>query len=153
MRVLLEGGPVEEADAICCANERATASLSARLEALARTGFSTPSERAVAAMILRRGLPHLAREIAALRRLPVPADDARIAATMIGSLGEKRLIGEGLARAFERGSGPETRRLVRTLVSNEERTARLSRRLGLRSVESIQCPGPSAPNGVSAGLG
>lgn len=124
-------GWIDEADAICRANEVATASLTRRLESLVRTGIRTPRERAAAVALLHRGLPHLAREIAALRRLrPALEDDPSLTA-LIDGLDGKHAIGERLARAFATGGGPEVERIVRTLAANERRTKRIARGAGL----------------------
>jgi hypothetical protein len=124
---------LEEADAVCRANEVAAAPDRARIEGLVRTGIRTPEERAAAVSVLHRSLSRLELEIAKLRELEPPAgEEAATAAAIVGGLAEKRIIGEELIQALESGSDPDEERVVRKLFANEVDTERLSRRIGLR---------------------
>ena len=127
-----DAGWIEEADAICRANESATASLSRRLESVVRTGLRTPNQRAAAAAIMQRGLPHLASEIAALRRLRPPSENGPSLFPLINRLMQKHAVGERLSHAFATGAGPEIVALVRILEGNEKLTRRIARAAGLR---------------------
>jgi hypothetical protein len=122
----------EAADAICRASEEATASLSARLERLARTGIRTPRERSAAAAIIDQGIPHLKGEIAELRHLRTPPGLAQVAAGLFQGLRLKRGIGEELARGFEKGSAAKINRALLRLERNEEEAQRFADRAGLK---------------------
>jgi hypothetical protein len=127
---------VTKANAICRRNDAATAPLTARLEALARTGIRTHRERDAAASIIDRGAPYLEGETADLRNLLSPPEDAPAAAAVARALELKRGLGEELARAFESGTAAEINRALLRLDALERRTKRLLSRNGLGACAS-----------------
>jgi hypothetical protein len=124
-------GWVKQADAICHGDRVATATLAARLEALAHTGIVSHRERAAAAAVIRRGLPYVKRELADLRRLRSPPADSPSAAALTQGLQLRIWIAEELAEVFEGGSAVAINRVLLRLVRNEEGAMRLARRAGL----------------------
>lgn len=123
----------DEADAICRADRVATAGMREKLEGLERTGIRTPRERAAVVALLRRGLPHLQREIAELRELDRSAEeDPSTAVELLGLMEIKHLIGERLIEGFESGDAAHTNAALEDLVANERLAERLARRIGLR---------------------